>query len=968
LSARALPDHARKQRFSIAAQADQSDGDELDWMPDARRLSLAAHSATSIKQQASGNPYPGTKNMKHDHLKITSLTFALPLLFVFWQSAAAQIRNQVFVGTRPISMGEAFVAVADDGNTIYWNPAGLARMERIQVNFAYADLFGLDIQSTYASFLSRVYFIPPLADYLAFGFDWFRIHTLEPDPYNAGIEALEFSQDQINFSLAFRPPKSLPLLSNLSVGANLKYLKIDGSADGGSINAFKSGLDDWGWDAGGLYDLGALPHVPHGINLGLMIHNVGDKLQKTATSKPILLENIRWGLSYRPFSDWPGGKIPISDPVLALDFDDRVHVGLEFWLARTLALRAGWQKDWRTNEKAAFSFGVGFKQAIKDYPEVRVDYALTDTPVLPNTNKQFGGSLLLRDNPRAIRIAGAQIENVFASLYRHYEQPGSGLGSIKLKNVTEEPLTAWVTFKTSDYAKPQAAPDTVTIPAKSTIDFPLRAIFTSDIIYARETRLTGEVKVAYDYRRAQHTTAGAVDFALCGKNYLTWDDPGKAAAFVTYDEPLVKNFVDQALEKTAELEEVSWFARLNMSKAMIIFRALQAYGVKYRVDPVTPFPSLADTLRGAYFRLDKIQYPVELLIKEDRAGDCDDLSALYASMLQYAGLPAAFVSGPGHIFIMFDTHLPAEQIRSLPVSPRLFVKRHGTLWIPIETTMIPRATFSEAWDFAAGEIDSTYQIHEVAANQRKYPPVAPGVVQVPTQQITISKFAPAVQADLAVLENLKTLWLQKVERALEDTVVGLPLLQASQARNVFGVLLGQNDEYSRARSQFQKIVKADSAFVPAWNNLGNIEFVTGDFAAAEKAYRKALRHNPYSRGTHLNLAILFQMMQIGASPKDSANYQRWADAEILRAAQILEGDAQGAFDLLQFPEESADGKAGGWGNKLKAKIQKVKDFVDRAFRAHVQRKEIRGVALDRHGAKGRGEVDDDRSALLAWIY
>jgi tetratricopeptide (TPR) repeat protein len=242
------------------------------------------------------------------------------------------------------------------------------------------------------------------------------------------------------------------------------------------------------------------------------------------------------------------------------------------------------------------------------------------------------------------------------------------------------------------------------------------------------------------------------------------------------------------------------------------------------------------------------------------------------------------------------------------------------------------------------------------------------VVQVPTQQITISKFAPAVQADLAVLENLKMLWLQKVERALEDTVAGLPLLQASQARNVFGVLLGQNDEYSRARSQFQKIVKADSAFVPAWNNLGNIEFVTGDFAAAEKAYRKALRHNPYSRGTHLNLAILFQMMQIGASPKDSANYQRWSDAEILRAAQILEGDAQAAFAILQFPEERADGKAGGLGNRIKEKIQKVKNLVDRAFRMHVQRKEIRDVALDRHGAKGRGELDADRSALLAWIY
>ena len=36
-----------------------------------------------------------------------------------------QGQDQLFVGTRPLSMGGAFIAVADDGNTITWNPAGL---------------------------------------------------------------------------------------------------------------------------------------------------------------------------------------------------------------------------------------------------------------------------------------------------------------------------------------------------------------------------------------------------------------------------------------------------------------------------------------------------------------------------------------------------------------------------------------------------------------------------------------------------------------------------------------------------------------------------------------------------------------------------------------------------------------------------------------------------------------------------
>ena len=32
-----------------------------------------------------------------------------------------QGQDQLFVGTRPLSMGGAFIAVADDGNTITWN-------------------------------------------------------------------------------------------------------------------------------------------------------------------------------------------------------------------------------------------------------------------------------------------------------------------------------------------------------------------------------------------------------------------------------------------------------------------------------------------------------------------------------------------------------------------------------------------------------------------------------------------------------------------------------------------------------------------------------------------------------------------------------------------------------------------------------------------------------------------------------
>ena len=38
--------------------------------------------------------------------------------------------DQIFVGSRPLSMGGAFTAVADDANAITWNAAGLPGLRR----------------------------------------------------------------------------------------------------------------------------------------------------------------------------------------------------------------------------------------------------------------------------------------------------------------------------------------------------------------------------------------------------------------------------------------------------------------------------------------------------------------------------------------------------------------------------------------------------------------------------------------------------------------------------------------------------------------------------------------------------------------------------------------------------------------------------------------------------------------------
>ncbi len=888
-------------------------------------------------------------NLKH------LLIFAALLLS---EIAKSQPAYQIPAGTRPRSMGEAFVAVADDGNAIRWNPAGLARMERIQASFAYANLFGLNIHNSYASFLTRAYFIPSLTDYLSFGVDWHGFNTLDE---KAQEDDLDFAQNEFNLALAFRPPQSLSYVKHLSLGVNAKHFRQNGSWDGKQENNLKA----WGWEAGLLYDLGALRRVPPGLHFGLMVHDINGTFakHKTSSKEKILPENLRWGLSYRPFESWPGNKLPISEPVLALDIDDRVHLGLEFWLARTLALRAGWQKDRHTKESPTLSFGLGLRANLKEWPEARMDYALTEAPGVLNTPTQFGGALIFKNNPRLIRIEEAHIEDVFASLYLHYGERGARVGTVKLKNYSEhEALQARVTFIANQYMLPQQ-PDTVVIEPRQTHDFSLRAVFEPEILEAREGRLTGEVRIIYDYQKAEHASRAAVDFAIYSQSFLTWDDPCKAAAFVTSNDPLVAEFVEAVRSSESDSTKVAWFTRYERGEAVKLYHALQAYNIEYRLDQKTPFPSL----HGAGYRRDQITYPAKFLSREKRYGDCDDLAVLYASLLQHAGFSTALVSVPGHLLMMFDTEIDTAQHRTLPLPPKLFVPYQGSLWIPVETTMIPHADFVAAWQAAVDsfEVAENWEIFEVAACQTQYRP--PRLASSDRTKLSIPDFSYRLEKNLLALETMK----QDYFRSFEDSLNTVPALARSEEierRNHYGVIFAENGEYERALQQFELIRRVDPAFAPAWNNRGNVEFIQGRFAPARASYDSALARYPFSRGTYLNLAILYQMMVAGAA-KDSAGYYRNKSFEkLLHAAQYLEGDSLAAHQLLGITEERTEGKAKPvlptilW-------MKKVRHFVDRNFRKFaIGRKEIGGVPLETHATKGRGQTDPDRGFFLYWDF
>ena len=91
------------------------------------------------------------------------------LFLLFFLSQIFGQYDQLFVGSRPLSMGGAFTAVADDANAITWNPAGLPGLRRTEFTSTYADLYAMGITQSYLGFVS------PFSDRIAIGLDWARV-------------------------------------------------------------------------------------------------------------------------------------------------------------------------------------------------------------------------------------------------------------------------------------------------------------------------------------------------------------------------------------------------------------------------------------------------------------------------------------------------------------------------------------------------------------------------------------------------------------------------------------------------------------------------------------------------------------------------------------------------------------------------------------------------------------------------
>jgi len=796
-------------------------------------------------------------------------------------SLAGAPGNSIGVGARPLGMGGAFVGLADDAHAIYWNPAGLPRLQRQEFTGMYAP-------SRFISNLKLAYggATIPLGDRQAVGLDMFY-ETVDDD-------GLSFTRYDLRASYG------ASVFSWLSLGINGKYVvPLSVKQEGTQAGEAKG----FGFDLGTLLDLGPLVPRLEGLRLGFIARDVGGTSAKhdTEISEKIQRATYAVGASYK-----------VTDQLtLAADLDDRVHLGAEYTLFNLLSLRAGWQRDVRGySSEMYYSGGVGIK-----YRGLKFDYAYETHPTL---NPSHYLSLSFVYNPSYVTIKNARVMDtpLFRALYRYYESEPQ-FAEVTLKNTSPEPLKVSVGISVPTMMREgQLHSEDYTLPPQSTQKIAI-GVTVDDSLLMRESSnydnlVQPEVSVSYQQEREPKRTNKKLDaLYVLGRNKMTWDNPLRVCTFVTPEHPSVIAFGDRAVREFRSLRDEQFDRCRNLGTAMVIFDVIGKYGVTYNPDQTTPFYKIASDTAHMRTIFDTIKYPTETL--RSHLGDCDDVTVLYISFLEQQNIATALldVFDPvwGHVYTMFDTGLtPEEALRTgLFLSEDDFVTwsdpgQEGSIphaWIPVETTMFGQS-FTDAWKAGMGEYRE-----KKARNYVRAWSVAQG------RELFNAGAVDAYDAAFPDVEEVRGLLELDITRFRERLELP-PMEPPITAEKLYsrGVQLIARSQFGRAIETFTEAISTSPRYADAFNGRGvaknneggRVRYLTDDPArrrqqaeelwrSAVEDFREALRLNAREPGYWVDLMITYQLL----NSTDEAREARQQALELDEGLRPILDDLGGGF-------------------------------------------------------------------------
>ncbi|MCF7740197.1 MAG: PorV/PorQ family protein [Candidatus Marinimicrobia bacterium] len=308
---------------------------------------------------------------------------------------------EIGIGSDGIAMGDAYASIPGGLASIYWNPAGLAFMERNHALFMQQPwLVGINLNAAAASYVN------PYIGTLSVGFynmDYGKMDVTTLDMQEGTGE--KFSADDYCFSFSY----SRKLAQWFAFGATGKYITSQIWHETASAIAI---------------DLGVLVNTnffafsgqeEDALKIGMSISNYGTKMKYSGMDLvyPIDIapnENgnyedtpgeyklsewelpliFRFGMSFNPISTRYHRLTVAADALHPNNNSEYVNIGSQYRLqipgTGSFFLRSGYKGVFMTESEYGLTYGGGLALNLIGNYVVKVDYAFRDLGILGNTN------------------------------------------------------------------------------------------------------------------------------------------------------------------------------------------------------------------------------------------------------------------------------------------------------------------------------------------------------------------------------------------------------------------------------------------------------------------------------------------------------------------------------------------------------------------------------------------------------
>ena len=331
--------------------------------------------------------------------KLTNVIFLI-LCFSVSISLYAQNTDQVGtsmanflkigVGPRAIAMGEASVALTNDASSLYWNPAGIANINKNEVLFQTTKW----VAETNLYYLGLVL---PMGEMGTLGADFYNFssgdmeETTLQQPDGTGRT---FSTSNLAIGLSY----SRSLTDRFSVGFSIKYITESLSRESASAYAF---------DIGSIFTTNFLNDMKLGIalsNLGtsmeldgpdlIVSHDVAPDVPtnktvdaKLGTQSWDLPLTFRIGMGTYVVNNENNSLSMEVDVNDTRDYQARYNVGSEYTIKligeQKVSFRAGYKGNY---DEEGLTFGGGLFLTLANF-DFKFDYAFADVNRLGNVHR-----------------------------------------------------------------------------------------------------------------------------------------------------------------------------------------------------------------------------------------------------------------------------------------------------------------------------------------------------------------------------------------------------------------------------------------------------------------------------------------------------------------------------------------------------------------------------------------------------